>query len=280
LVFIPSSQTTFAANHFYFFSFAIPIVIFNSHTPHFRQEHDESEWKKLLPLAEFAYNDACHSSTKVSPFFANYGYNPSWHHSENSVISRAGYIANNINEVHEYIKQQIKEAQEKYKANADNKRAEAPTFNVGDFVFLKATNIKIKERSKQFAPKAYGPFRITHKISDLAYKLDLPPKFSKKQRAFHVNFLEKVHQSQLPGRTNEPPPPVEIEGEDEYEVERIEDMRKSGRKTYYYVKWLGYDISNNTWEPEENLKHAQDLVQDFLYQRGQRQAINPRRHTQ
>ena len=30
----------------------------------------------FLPLAMFAYNRCCHSSTKMSPFFVNSGYHP------------------------------------------------------------------------------------------------------------------------------------------------------------------------------------------------------------
>src|SRR5579862_2246412 len=34
------------------------------------------DWSQLLPLAEFTYNNAQSASTGMSPFFANYGYNP------------------------------------------------------------------------------------------------------------------------------------------------------------------------------------------------------------
>ena len=33
-------------------------------------------WDKLLPLAEFAYNNSVSTSTKYSPFYLNYGLNP------------------------------------------------------------------------------------------------------------------------------------------------------------------------------------------------------------
>ena len=33
-------------------------------------------WAKLLPSAEFAYNNSRSSSIKISPFMALYGYNP------------------------------------------------------------------------------------------------------------------------------------------------------------------------------------------------------------
>ncbi|KAG0363633.1 hypothetical protein BGX24_004858, partial [Mortierella sp. AD032] len=43
------------------------------------------------------------------------------------------------------------------------------------------------------------------------------------------------------GRILPPPPSVEIEGHDEYEVESLLDSRIRYRKLEYLVKWLGYD---------------------------------------
>ena len=36
----------------------------------------QDDWVDWLPLAEFACNNQVNESTQVSPFFANYGYNP------------------------------------------------------------------------------------------------------------------------------------------------------------------------------------------------------------
>jgi hypothetical protein len=36
----------------------------------------QDDWADFLPLAEHAYNTAVSETTKMSPFFANYGYQP------------------------------------------------------------------------------------------------------------------------------------------------------------------------------------------------------------
>src|SRR5258706_1558987 len=38
--------------------------------------YEQDNWSKLLPLAEFAYNNTPHATTGVSPFFATCGYDP------------------------------------------------------------------------------------------------------------------------------------------------------------------------------------------------------------
>ena len=38
--------------------------------------YQQDNWPNLLPVAEFAYNNAPHSTMQVSPFFTNYRYNP------------------------------------------------------------------------------------------------------------------------------------------------------------------------------------------------------------
>ncbi|KAJ8456604.1 hypothetical protein ONZ51_g12023 [Trametes cubensis] len=38
--------------------------------------YQQDNWSQLLPLAEFAYNNAPSATTGISPFFVNKGYNP------------------------------------------------------------------------------------------------------------------------------------------------------------------------------------------------------------
>ena len=41
------------------------------------------------------------------------------------------------------------------------------------------------------------------------------------------------------------------------------DSRIFRRKLQYEVKWEGWDEGHTTWEPEANLKNAQEAIADF-----------------
>ena len=68
------------------------------------------------------------------------------------------------------------------------------------------------------------------------------------------------------------PPPDLVNGEEEYEVEKIIDMKQMGRrrKMYYLVKWKGYPTSDNSWEPRENI-HAEELIKEFQIRNSRKQ---------
>merc|ERR1712203_258181 len=52
--------------------------------------------------------------------------------------------------------------------------------------------------------------------------------------------------------------------EAEYEVESVVSKRDTEEgKVEYLVKWKGYDASDNTWEPIENLESSQELIDEF-----------------
>lgn len=49
--------------------------------------------------------------------------------------------------------------------------------------------------------------------------------------------------------------------EEEFVVDRLLKKKGTGNETRYLVKWVGYDSSENTWEPEENLPF--ELIKEF-----------------
>ena len=57
--------------------------------------------------------------------------------------------------------------------------------------------------------------------------------------------------------------PILVEDNEEYEVEQILNDRIRWGKQYYYVRWKGWSPAYDQWIREENLEHAQELLQDY-----------------
>ena len=69
---------------------------------------------------------------------------------------------------------------------------------------------------------------------------------------FHVSLLSKHVADTIPGRTQPPPPPVQVGAEEQYEVEEILDSKWNARtqRLQFYIRWNGYDLSENSWEDD------------------------------
>ena len=67
--------------------------------------YQQDNWSSLLPLAEFAYNNAPNVTTGISPFFANKGYDLAItiHPEYNLVSSKAQNYITNLAELHEEL---------------------------------------------------------------------------------------------------------------------------------------------------------------------------------
>jgi hypothetical protein len=85
---------------------------------------------------------------------------------------------------------------------------------------------------------------------------------------FHVSHLEPATPDTIPGRTQTPPPPVEIDGNLEWEIEeivssKIDRCRKP--PLLYLIRWAGYSDTDEKedWVKADELEHAQELVADF-----------------
>jgi hypothetical protein len=55
----------------------------------------------------------------------------------------------------------------------------------------------------------------------------------------------------------------EKEEDNEFEVEKVIAHRGDKHNREFLVKWLGYDESENTWEPENNLSNCKQLLQRY-----------------
>jgi len=102
--------------------------------------YQQDNWADLLPLVEFAYNNAPSATTGVSPFFANKGYHPSIsvYPERDMTSARARDYAVDLELLHQYLREEMANTQLQYQGPADAKRSPAPDFKVGDQVYVKA----------------------------------------------------------------------------------------------------------------------------------------------
>ena len=135
---------------------------------------------------------------------------------------------------------------------------------------LNARNIRTKRPTKKLSPKLYGPFKVQAKIGSHAYRLELQARW-RIHNVFHGSLLESYRPNRIEGRNQIRPEPEEIEGEIEYEVEKIirseiwtqKVRNRSTRILYYLVKWKGYPDDECTWEPGAHLTTASEIVERF-----------------
>ncbi|KAF8698890.1 reverse transcriptase, partial [Rhizoctonia solani] len=229
---------------------------------HFLQAYlgiNQKDWVKWLPMAEFAYNNAVHSSTGKSPFKALYGWEPSLTPSNVPTdVPEADNLATQMEAQWREIEAALRQSKTHMTAG---ETGEPISFEVGEEAWLDAKNIKLKTLSPKLTEQCLGPFKITKKISNCAYCLELPPSM-RIHNVFYVGLLSKVKQDNKQAFENQPPP-VTIDGEEEYKVEGIMDMEERNGEWFFRVKWKGYRSEENTWEPRENLKNAKKILKNF-----------------
>ena len=136
-------------------------------------------------------------------------------------------------------------------------------YQEGDQVWIKGTNLKTLYPLAKLAPKRYGPFKVMKQLTPAVYKIRIPRHW-KIYDVFCANLITPYKETTMHGPNYSRPPPDLVDGEEEFKVEQILDMKQMGRKhkTHYLVKWKGYPTSDNSWEPEKNL-NAKELIVEF-----------------
>ena len=109
-------------------------------------------------------------------------------------------------------------AQLRYQGPADAKRTPAPDFKVGDQVYVKAKYFRSTRPSRKLSEKNLGPYTIIAQVGSLSFTLRLPDSMRAVHPIFHVSQLEPAIPNTIPDRIQPPLPPVEVDGEPEFEI--------------------------------------------------------------
>ena len=215
-------------------------------------------------MAEFAVNNKVHTATKVSPFMANYGREMRMGGDirRKGKVESATEFVERMKRVHEEAEAALRKIQEEMKRYADRGRKETEVWERGDRVLLSTKDLVFKERpSKKLTERYMGPYAIEEVVSSNAVKLRLP---SSMRIHLVVNVSQIVrYKEQVKGQKVEEGKPVEIEGVEEWEVEKILNKRKIRGVVKYLVWWKGFTAEGDTWEREENLKNVEELIKEF-----------------
>jgi len=138
--------------------------------------YQQSDWARLLPMAEFTYNDTPFSTTGVFPFFANKGYHPKAHFQvkRDPTLGPMNEYASKLKEIHTRLKQSIQTVQHCYQTAADRRRLPDSEILVRDLVFILAKFVKTTRPSKKLAKRYLGPFEVVGKPGTHSYLIKLP----------------------------------------------------------------------------------------------------------
>ena len=204
------------------------------HYSNFQQD----DWAELLPLVEYAYNTTTSESTKVSPFFANYSFNPETQWLKPLAVDptkmdwtnpAAEKLLQRWQKIWSYLQDNILQAQERMAKYYDMRFQKQPVIKPGDKVTVNMKNMKTKRPSKKLDHKRLGPVEVLEAVGKRAFKVKLPLE-AKNHPVFHVSELDLYRQSTIEGRHQPPPPVEEIEGETNYVVESIGKSRENKRR--------------------------------------------------
>jgi len=187
-------------------------------------DHRQEQWPEWLGTAEFVYNNKVHSSTRASPFKANYGQDPrmGFETRKKGKYAGAEKFIEKMKEIQEEAKAVLGKAQADMKKYADKKRSDIEEYKVGDLVMLSTKNLKyqmIRRRTEKLTERFVGPYKVKKIVSSNTVELELP-NIVKIHLVVNVSRIRR-YVGQVEGQKKEQPAPVIIKGEEEWEVERI-----------------------------------------------------------
>ena len=114
-------------------------------------------------------------------------------------------------------------------------------------VILSTKDLKykiVRRRTEKLMERYIGPYKIKKIVLSNAVELELPNTV-KIHLVVNVSRIQK-YVGQVKGQRKEQPTPVIIEGEKEWEVEKILNKQQIREKNKYLVRWKGFMAESDT----------------------------------
>jgi len=221
----------------------------------------QDNWHAWLPLAQYTKNSWPSATTKKTPYDLLIGYTPQVHQpTRKTTIPSLEEQLSSIEETRKATQEAQRKAQESW-------IKECPwfiPFPTGSKVWLEGTNLKLPSNiTPKLSPRRYGPFKVVSQISKVAYKLELPSTW-KIHNVFHASLLMPYKETDQHGPNFLEPPPEILDGEPEWEIQKILKEGSFGhwKKKQYLVCWKDYLPAHDSWVNAKDL-HAPELLLDF-----------------
>ncbi|XP_008239126.1 PREDICTED: uncharacterized protein LOC103337735 [Prunus mume] len=219
------------------------------------------KWLLWLSWAEFSYNTAYHTSTKLTPFEVVYGQPPPRVTPYEPSTTRFANVDRSLaarDRVLTLLKSNLLMAQTRMKTQADKHRSERE-FQVGDMVYLRLVPYRLQSLAAhsyhKLLPKFYGPYEILEKLGPVAYKLQLPTG-CKIHPVFHVSCLKKHLGTHVTPSLTLPRITEDgiVQDEPLAILERKLVKRGNAAGVDVLVHWKGHTPEDATWEDYHDLQ--------------------------
>ena len=130
-----------------------------------------------------------------------------------------------LESLHQYLREEMANAQQCYQGPADTKHSPAPDFKVGDQAYVKAKYFQSTRPSKKLSEKNLGPYTIIAQVGSLSFTLRLPDSMCTVHPVFHISQLKPAIPNSIPNQTQPPPLPIKVDGKPEFEISEILDSK-------------------------------------------------------
>jgi hypothetical protein len=157
----------------------------------------QTNWVDWLLVAQFTYNNHEHSATGHSPFYLEYSHHPFVPTAPQKVAidnPSAEDFANSLSRARQHAYDTLHDAAASMKQFVDQKWREAPSYAIGQEVWLDTWNLKTEHPAKKLSLRQLGPFKVLRLVPQdvhypSAYRLVLLLSW-KIHLVFHMSLLQ------------------------------------------------------------------------------------------